>query len=134
MASAQAGDDWYLFGGHRRWQGFAPGNSAANAWRAATDAAPLGGVLDDLWRLRYVAGDEASAASPSAGGRGGFVQLAPRESCAALPPGADPAPAHDAQCAVVWPPGRQAVPARGTAIARHSQGLCALRHGASCCT
>ena len=105
MASTQVGDDWYIFGGQRLWQGFSPGAEAANGW-ATGGAMTIGGMLDDLWRLRYVPGDLASAVSPASGGRGGFIQITPRESCSSLPPAAPPKPVFDATCEVIWPRAR----------------------------
>lgn len=106
MASAQVGNLWFFFGGHRLWHGFSPTNSLQNLW-LNRDKFDYGGIFDDLWVLAYN-GSDASVKTPAApgGGGGGFKQIFPKESCYDYPPTLVFEERYDIVCTVHWPRAR----------------------------
>lgn len=90
MSSTINGGDWFIFGGHRMWHGYAQANDVDNRWEDL-ELYPHGGYLDDLWKYEKDTNT--------------WTQVLPQSSCFAAP-GEEWEERNDYICDLFWPSAR----------------------------
>lgn len=96
--------DFYLFGGHRIWQGFSQENSESNNWSNYTTI-EQGGYLNDFWIYTKQLDFVTLPAEDFKESNGRWKYVHKMEQCFANP-GIEWSTRNDVACVTVWPSAR----------------------------